>query len=106
MYMFTEAKMVSLNRIRRQASAGRAERLARYATLSALMDLLDAFQFKRAEGRKTTMIASIGLFRQEFIGQSVGDFAEPLGKWLVSLPKEIWEEKRKEVNQIYKDLQG
>lgn len=82
------------------------KRLSRFAALSSMMEVLDAFQFKRVESGETTLTACLGIFRKEFKGRSVYDFAQQLGDWLVSLPKEIWEGKELGYKRLYTDLTG
>lgn len=100
--------MASLNRIKRQIGSNEdyMKRLSRFAALSSMMDVLDAFQFKRVESGEATLIACLGIFRKEFKGRSVWDFTQPLGDWLVSLPKEIWEGKEMGYKRLYNDLTG
>jgi hypothetical protein len=96
--------MASINEIKRKVSVDRMKRLTCFASLSALMDVLDAFEFKRNDNGETTLIAYIALFKTEIKGQNVWEFAQPLGDWLIKLPKSIWNDKLEQYNQLYKDL--
>ena len=49
--------MASINEIKRKVSVDRMKRLTCFASLSALMDVLDAFEFKRNDNGETTLIA-------------------------------------------------
>lgn len=63
-----------------------------FAASTSLLETLDSFALtKKDKGIK--LIAYLGMFRQEFDLSSVFDIAQPLGDWLCSLPKGVWNDK-------------
>jgi len=60
------------------------------AALFSLLSVIDGFVMtKNDSGIKLKAYKNI--FNKDFEGNKITDFAQPLGDWLVSLPKGIWE---------------
>lgn len=75
-----------------QRKAGDESRIKQYASLTILLETLDAFVLNKNENG-VTLTAYIHLMKQEFKSTSIFELTQPLGNWLCSLPKGIWNDK-------------
>jgi len=68
-------------------------RTKHFAASTALLETLDTFSLTKTD-KGVKLVAYLGVFKQEFNLSSVFDIAQPLGDWLCSLPKGVWDDKR------------
>jgi hypothetical protein len=64
-----------------------------FAASTSLLETLDSFALTKTD-KGVKLIACLGMFKQEFNLNSVFDIAQPLGDWLCSLPKGVWNDKK------------
>lgn len=67
-------------------------RTKQYAASTILLETLDTFVLTKTD-KGVKLVAYLQMFKQEFNCESVFDLAQPLGNWLCSLPKGVWNEK-------------
>ena len=76
-----------------QRQAGVDARTKHFAASTLLLETLEVFSLTKTE-KGVKLIAYLGMFKQEFNLKSIFDIAQPLGEWLCSLPKGVWNEKQ------------
>jgi hypothetical protein len=69
------------------------ERLNGYAALLGELVVLDNYRLIKESDTSVKLIACISIFKKDFSAKDEFDLIQPLGEWLCSLPKGIWDEK-------------
>ena len=77
-----------------------SERLKSFAAATLLISILDAFFLQKSEDNTVKLTAFMGHTQKEFTAPELLDLAQPLGDWLMSLPKDIWNDKMRQINLL------
>lgn len=76
-----------------QRQVGVDARTKHFAASMFLLETLDTFVLTKTD-KRIKLTAYLGMFKQEFNLNSIFDIAQPLGDWLCSLPKGVWDDKK------------
>lgn len=85
--------MAKISKIKRGIVEGDA-RLKYYAAILGLLVALDNYRLVKEADTSVKLTACISIFRKDFSAKDEFGLIDPLGNWLCSLPKEIWDDKQ------------
>ncbi len=75
-----------------QRRAGVDARTKGCAALMLMLNAVDVFQLSKTD-KGVVLTVYVQLFKHTLSGNTLFDLEQPLGDWLCSLPKGVWNEK-------------
>ena len=75
-----------------QRQVGVDAKIKHFAASTTLLETLDSFVLTKTE-KGIKLVAYLGLFKQEIHCDNIFELVQPLGSWLCSLPKGVWNNK-------------
>jgi hypothetical protein len=84
--------MARISKIKRGVVEG-DERLKSYSALLGELVVLDNYRLIKETDASVKLTACISIFKKDFSAKDEFGLIQPLGNWLCSLPKGIWDDK-------------
>ena len=88
--------MPSINNIliAQKQKLNKGQKVDTLAALFLLLAVCDAYSIKKADGGGISLTVWKNILSTSFIKKDEFDLVQPLGNWLCSLPKSVWNDKK------------